>query len=293
MKVMRQVPRSGAGERPRVMAIGVFDGVHRGHRAVLRRLADLAGERRSESVLILLTGRAECRPPDAPLVLTDLRKRLELLEEQGVDLLVLASAKRLHEFSGLIGRLGVAAMVAGPAGSPERLRLEEVLQRSGCGEIERIRAVTVDGCLVTRRAIHAAIAEARLATAGRLLDRPHSVAGRVVHGHHRGRPLGIPTANLRVRGVRVPPDGVYAVRARVDGVDLRGVANVGFNPTFGDCERAVETHLFDFDDDIYGHRLEVAFVERLREERKFPNVESLIDQIRLDVATARELFSRR
>ena len=91
----------------------------------------------------------------------------------------------------------------------------------------------------------------------------------------------------------MPPDGVYAVRARVDGVDLCGVANVGFNPTFGDCERAVETHLFDFDDDIYGHRLEVAFVERLREERKFPNVESLIDQIRLDVATARELFSRR
>jgi riboflavin kinase / FMN adenylyltransferase len=83
------------------------------------------------------------------------------------------------------------------------------------------------------------------------------------------------------------------VRARVDGVDLRGVANIGFNPTFGDRERAVETHLFDFDDDIYGHRLEVAFVERLREERKFSDVESLIDQIRRDIATARELFSRR
>ena len=240
MKVMRQVPRLGAGNCSRVMALGVFDGVHRGHRAVLRRLADLARERRSERVLILLTGRAECGFRDAPLVLTDLRKRLELLEEQGVDLLVLASAKRLREFSGLIGRLGVASMVAGPVGSPERHRLEEIVQRSGCGEIERIPAVSIDGCLVTRRAIHAAVAEARLVDADRLLGRLHSVAGRVVHGHHRGRSLGIPTANLRVRGVRVPPDGVYAVHARVDGVDLRGVANIGFNPTFGDRERAVE-----------------------------------------------------
>ena len=108
-----------------------------------------------------------------------------------------------------------------------------------------------------RRARRAAISPAARA----MLGRDAGVGGRVVHGFHRGGPLGIPTANLRVRGIQLPPDGVYAVRARVGGSALRGVANIGFNPTFGNQTRTVETHLLDFNGDLYGRRLEVAFVD--------------------------------
>ena len=111
-----------------------------------------------------------------------------------------------------------------------------------------------------------------------------------MHGFHRGGPLGIPTANLRVKGIQLPPDGVYAVRAHVGGASLNGVANIGFNPTFGNRVRSVETHLLDFDGDLYGQRLEIAFVARLRGEQKFPDVQALLAQIRSDIAAARRFF---
>jgi riboflavin kinase/FMN adenylyltransferase len=129
-----------------------------------------------------------------------------------------------------------------------------------------------------------------LAGAARGLGRDHAVSGRVIHGHHRGGPLGIPTANIRVRGVQLPPDGVYAVRAGVEDREWRGVANIGFNPTFGNRARSVETHLLEFDGDLYGRRLAIAFVAHLRGERKFESVDALVAQIRADIAVARRVF---
>ena len=144
---------------------------------------------------------------------------------------------------------------------------------------------------VSDKVVRAYLAAGDLTTAALALGRDYSVEGRIVHGHHRGAAIGIPTANLRIRGVQLPPDGVYAVRARVGGERLDGVANIGFNPTFGDRQRSVETHLLDFDRDVYGQRLEVSFVRCLRRERKFPDVRALIEQIRRDIDTARRLFA--
>jgi riboflavin kinase/FMN adenylyltransferase len=121
----------------------------------------------------------------------------------------------------------------------------------------------------------------------RLLGRIPTIGGRVVHGFHRGAPLGIPTANLRVRGVHLPPDGVYAVRARCRGEWCDGVANIGFNPTFGNRVRSVETHVLDFSGDLYGTWLEIGFIARLRGEQRFPDVQALLAQIRVDIAAAR------
>jgi riboflavin kinase/FMN adenylyltransferase len=134
------------------------------------------------------------------------------------------------------------------------------------------------------------VARGDLAAAAALLGRPPSVGGRVVHGFHRGAALGIPTANLRVRDHQLPPDGVYAVRAWVGDAHLRGVANIGFNPTFGNRTRTVETHLLDFSGDLYRQRLDIALLARLRDERKFPDVPALLAQIRTDIAAARRWF---
>jgi riboflavin kinase/FMN adenylyltransferase len=117
------------------------------------------------------------------------------------------------------------------------------------------------------------------------------VAGRVVHGHHRGKTLGFPTANLRIADLVLPPDGVYAVRALVNAVPRQGVANLGFNPTFEEHERSLEVHLFDLHEDLYGRRIEVRFVRRLRDAVKFPNVQALAEQIARDAAAARQALA--
>jgi riboflavin kinase/FMN adenylyltransferase len=125
-----------------------------------------------------------------------------------------------------------------------------------------------------------------------LLGREHFVRGRVIHGHHRGRQLGFPTANIRVRTGLLPPNGVYAVRVTHDGVTRGGVANLGVNPTFGGGERSLEPHIFDFDGDLYGVRLKVSFVRRLRDELRFGSIDELVAQIRRDAEAARGVLSR-
>jgi riboflavin kinase/FMN adenylyltransferase len=146
---------------------------------------------------------------------------------------------------------------------------------------------------VSSSAVRRAIAAGDVVLAAALLGRPHRLEGRVVHGQRRGATIGFPTANVRVRVGMSPPDGVYAVRVRHRDAWLGGVANIGTNPTFGELPRTLEAHLFDFDADLYGERIGIAFVERLRGEIAFSSVEALVAQIGRDAEQARAILAAR
>lgn len=275
MRVIRHVARAGLAARPRVVAAGAFDGLHRGHQQVLARVVECARAIDAEPAVIVVRGSADDR-----LQLGDGRQRLERLREAGVALVAFAP------------RAALDAAVDALAAVVRVVERGRAVEPPVGGRLERIATVEIGGHRITAQAIGAALSRGDLETARALLGREPGVAGRIVHGHHRGGPLGVPTANLRVRGVQLPPDGVYAARARIAGTLLRGVANVGFNPTFGNQTRTVEIHLLDFSGDLYGQRVEIGFVARLRGERQFADVQALLAQIRLDIAAARRLFEQ-
>jgi riboflavin kinase/FMN adenylyltransferase len=239
-----------------------------------------------------------------PPLLTNLRQRLQLLAAAGIDVVVLIHFTRRFAMveaerfvaDDLVGGLQVEQLVVGHrvgfghnrAGNAALLA---TLSRTYGFDLEIVDAVYVGGALVSSSAIRSAVERGDFETASRMLGRPYAVCGRVVQGQHRGVALGFPTANLYLRGMQLPPDGVYAVRVHADGVERGGVANLGFNPTFGNRARTLEAHLFDFEGDLYRRRIEVCFVARLRAERKFPSAEALANQIREDVAAARRALS--
>ena len=273
MRVIRHVSHVAAAVRPRVIAAGQFDGVHRGHQRLLACVVERARALRGESLAIVARG------PGGTLRLLDRRQQLERLRDADIDVVVFAPTA---EVEAAVDRVAAALRVVADAGDPVG---------PAAGRLERIAPVEHGGEPITARAIAAALAGGDLERVRAMLGRDHEVGGRVVHGFHRGGPLGIPTANLRVRGILLPPDGVYAVHARVAGALLQGVANVGFNPTFGNQTRSIETHLLDFSGDVYGRRLEIAFASRLRGEQKFADVPALLAQIRADIAAARRFFA--
>jgi riboflavin kinase/FMN adenylyltransferase len=158
-------------------------------------------------------------------------------------------------------------------------------------DVEVVGPIRVDGHDVSSSAVRRAIAAGDVSLAAALLGRPHRLGGRVVHGRQRGSTMGFPTANVRVRAGMSPPDGVYAVRVQHREAWHDGVANIGTNPTFGDVPRTLEAHLFDFDAGLYGERVNVSFVERLRGEIMFPSVDALVAQIGRDVEQARMILA--
>ncbi len=270
MQLVRDPDRLRAATRRRVLAVGSFDGVHLGHQRVLRQLHDLAAERGADAVVAL----QPCRQV-AP-ALTSLGQRVRLITALGTDCILALRRTASSDPMTLALRTGADLLVSGDPGLP-----------AGPVVVARVPPVCVDGAPVAASHIADRLAAGDLAGATRALGRAPTIEGRVIHGHHRGAPLGIPTANLRLRDIVLPSDGVYAVRARWQGSELLGVANIGFNPTFGNRTRSVEVHLLDFAADLYGQRLEVAFVARVRGERKFAGIDALLEQIRADIAAAR------
>jgi riboflavin kinase/FMN adenylyltransferase len=296
-------PPEGPGP---VVAIGNFDGVHAGHRAVLARLFALAAERGAPScVLTFDPAPTAVLAPDRhqPRILpTDARVRL--LGEAGVDAVVLepftlALAGRSAEWFArvLLGeQLRVQGLVVGydfrfgKGREGDAAALRSFLP--GVPVVE-VGAHAEGGAPVSSSRIRRLVAEGDVAAAARLLGRPHALRGPVVHGDHRGRTIGFPTANVQNEVELLPASGVYAVRARVDGAVHPGVANIGVRPTFDATEPRVEVHLFDFDGDLYGKRLEVELIARLRGEARFPSVDALVAQIRADADAARAVLAER
>lgn len=276
MELVRHLARVAPAARAPVVACGRFDGVHRGHQRVLGRLSALARERCTDAVVALR------RPAMDVAVLTTLRQQLPLLAAHGVDRVLLLGPSDPCEAAVVATRLAAAALVTAAKVAP-----------TGSWRLERVERLADGATSISASRLRTSLAAGDLVAVARALGRRPAVLGRVVHGFHRGAALGIPTANLQVRRFVLPPDGVYAVRVRRREVVLDGVANIGRNPTFGNAVRSVETHLLDFADNLYGERLEIAFVARLRGEQTFPGVEALVAQIRADIAAARALLVTR
>ena len=291
---------------PVVLAIGNFDGVHLGHAALVRQLADAAV--RLESVPAVLTFEPHPReffmPASAPARLTTLREKLELLGDSGASQAMICpfnaafAALSADEFIErvLVRSLQVKHLIIGDDFRFGRGRLGDFAMLQAAGTrfgftVETMPSVTVDGERVSSSAVRAALATGEMERAARLLGRPYIIDGRVAHGDKIGRQLGFATANIRIKHNPLPMTGVFAVEVSGLGEKpLPGVANLGIRPTVGGTRPLLEVHLFDFNRDIYSAHISVRFVHKLRCEQRFPNLDALKAQIAADAATARAFF---
>jgi riboflavin kinase/FMN adenylyltransferase len=305
MKVIRGLDGTGA-LRGCAVAIGNLDGVHLGHRRLLETARARAATHRSLSAALTFEPHPArvLRPSMAPPTLTPLPRKLELLEEAGLDAVVVLpfdlayAATPAAEFvrRDLCERLGAADVVVGydfTAGH-ERARVEalgELLLACGIG-LSVIQPVTADGLTVSSTKVREFLLEGNVEGAGLLLGRSHDVEALVERGAGRGRRLGFATANLRPEGL-LPTLGVYAARARLDGRTFDAVCNVGVKPTVEESGPVgLEAHLLGHDgSDLYGERVRVEFAARIRPERRFPSLDALRSQIAADVEAARDLLA--
>src|SRR5581483_11230424 len=292
--------------KPSVLTIGSFDGVHRGHAHLIKTVEAHARARNAASVLITLNPHPKLvlRPDSNLKLLSTLDERLELLAQQGLDYVVVVpcsleqSKLRAREFVELLRRhLNMVELVCGPnfALGFKREGTVPVLEALGKElgfAVTVVQASELNGMISSTR-IRNLVGEGAVSEAALLLGRYPLLRGIVVHGDHRGRELGYPTANLEVPdGKLIPADGIYAVRVRLGSEWLDGAASIGVRPTFGGGRRLVEIYILDFSKWIYGEQLEVYFIERLRDELKFDSIEALLEQMRQDVTKSREILSR-
>jgi riboflavin kinase/FMN adenylyltransferase len=283
------------------VALGVFDGVHLGHRAILGLAVSHAGsDLRSVACTFDPHPMEILQPGRAPLAITTLDERLALIEGCGLDVaVVLPFTRELAAMEPeafvkdvLVTRLGAREVVVGFNHRFGRGARGDAAMLRSLGERLGFRThvaepLMVDGVAVSSTEIRAALKRGDLAVASRLLGRAYTLSGTIGHGAGRGRTLGFPTANLVPdRPVLVAP-GVYACTAEVGGRKERAVVNVGVRPTFGETALAVEAYLLDFAADIYGQTMTLTFVSRIREERRFPSVDALKAQIEADAEEAR------
>lgn len=295
------------------VTIGAFDGVHLGHRAVIESLRQRAAEMDLRTVVVTFDRHpaSVVRPDSAPLLLTDLDQKLELLEGTGVDHVYVVTfdaaraAESAEDFvrTDLVGRLGARLVAVGDDFHFGRGRAGNVAMLAHMGtdlgfEVIGHELVGIAGLApgesVSSTRIRAALADGDLAAANAMLGRPHEVRGIVGHGDGRARELGYRTANVAVPlDIRLPADGIYAGRYLTpDGVDHPCAISLGRRPTFYEFADTslLEAHLLDFDGDLYGQPARVRFIEHLRPELKFESVDALIEQMGRDVARSREIL---
>lgn len=308
MQLVRGLHNLKPALRGCVATIGNFDGVHRGHQAILQRLRERAAELQLPSCVVIFEPqpREFFGPDNAPVRLSRLRDKLELLAAAGVDrVLCLAFNRRLRELSAadfvrtvLVDGLGVQHLEVGDdfrfgcdrAG--DFPFLEQAGKQFGFS-VEDAITIELDGERVSSTRVRNAAQMADFALAEQLLGRPFSISGRVLHGQKLGRQLGTPTANVQLKRRRAPLNGVYLVSVELDGRVQPGVANIGMRPTVaGDGRAHLEVHLLDFAGDLYGRRLTVVFHRKLRDEQRFASLEALKAAIDADIASARAYWQR-
>jgi riboflavin kinase/FMN adenylyltransferase len=311
MRIIDGVDALPAGLRF-VATLGVFDGVHVGHRVVLDETIKTARQLDATSVAITFRPHPEAvLRGRAPALLCDPSERAGRVAADGIDILVVQPFD--HAFSeqsaeAFVGRLRAGRDLAGLVMSSEsafghdRAGTTATLRRLAADEgwaLVEVPTLERGNERVSSGRIRALVEDGNLAAAARLLGRPYSVIGEVVHGDARGRELGFPTANLYfAQEVALPPNGIYAVRVGWGSEDplqpihrADGVASLGVRPTFGEGHRLLEVFLLDFDGDLYGQRLRVEFVRRQRGEKRFSSAEALIEQMNRDVERARTILT--
>jgi riboflavin kinase/FMN adenylyltransferase len=300
-------PAPGTVPFPRtVVTIGNFDGVHLGHRAILGKVVRRAQELGAKPVGVTFDPHPLkiLRPQMQLPLLTTPEQKLKLLGRAGLAAVVVLPFT--PEFAALpprdfvvqyfVDRLRVREVVVGHDYCFGRNRegnidLLKEMGRSHGFTVQVVWAVEVDGAVVSSSLIRALLKLGKVEEAAHLLGRPYGVGGRVIQGKGRGAALlGIPTANIRPENELLPATGIYAVWVRRNGETYAGAANIGTAPTFANGEFSLEVHLLDFQGDLYGQTLEVEFIARLREERRFPSIEALGAQIRADIDAARRVL---
>lgn len=291
------------------VTVGMFDGVHVGHRQMVRHLSAMAGQRNLEPVVVTFRKhpRLVLHPDDELPLLTTFDERMEKLERSGVANVVALDFDRdtAHlsacEFASriLVGQLGMRFLLLGydnKFGSRDNddfSHLPDLGFRLGF-EIERDQPVEVDGIEVSSTKIRKALLCGDVEQAWRMLGEPYSLEGYVEHGRHVGSSIGFPTANLNVAvgGKMQPTDGVYAMKAIVGGNSYDAMGNLGGQPTYGLRNKTLEVHLIGFEGCIYGERMRVQFLKRLREVRQFRSQEELVCQLRKDKEEVLQIMQR-
>jgi riboflavin kinase/FMN adenylyltransferase len=302
MQIVRGLESFPPDAGPSAVALGAFDGIHLGHRAILGTAVAHAREGTLSALACTFDRHPmEVLQPDrAPLPITTLDERLELIAATGIDTTVVLpftpavagiEAKAFVQ-DVLVGALKAREIVVGfnhrfGRGARGDAQLLEALAGPLGFRAHIVAALMVDGIAVSSSEIRSALQRGDLSAAARLLGRPYSIRGEVVRGAGRGRTLGFPTANIGTERPLGLPVGVYVCRLQAEAREHQAVVNVGFRPTFGVNELAVEAHVLDFAGDLYGAKVTLTFIRRLREERKFSSVDALKEQIALDVAAAR------
>ncbi len=304
MRVIRGLPSSSDG--PVALTIGNFDGVHRGHQAMLSRLIEAAEDLALPSAVLTFDPhpREFFAPGSAPPRLSSLRSKLESFAELGVARTIVARFdSRLAALSPqafiedvLARRLDVRWVLVGEDFRFGKGRAGDIATLRAAAKtfsVEAMRTVSVENERASSTAVRNALASGNLGHAAAMLGRPFTISGRVAHGAKLGRALGFPTANVRLR--RLPPvSGVFAVRLHGIGeTPLPGVASVGVRPTItASGDPLLEVFIFDFDQPIYGRRVTVEFLRKLRDEERLPDLDALARRIRADVDEARAFFAR-
>ncbi len=317
MKLGHKLAYLSGQRRPVFLAAGFFDGVHRGHQAIIRKIIGAA--RRAQGTAWVMTFDTHplkvLHPTIAPKLLTSTPHKLRLLKAMGVQgCIVIPFTRELarRQPKAFVAMLALAA----PALRQIVIGRNWTFGRQGCGTPATLKAlapvygfkvavippVRWHGTVVSSTRIRAAVLAGRLTEAAGMLGRPFSLLGTVVPGRGIGRTLGIPTANLNPHNEVAPPNGVYIVRASWDGATYPGIVNLGIRPTliqrppgaggaFHRPERVLELHLLDMHRNLYGKDIEVAFLKKLRRERAFPSLEALQGQIRKDIEQTRKFFA--
>jgi len=295
-------------QKPTLLTLGVFDGLHLGHQQIIRTVVERAGKTGAIPTAITFDPhpRAVLHPESAPPLLQTLDQRLSYLEFLGIEQAIVIRFSL--EFAGQSAEDFIRDTIH------DRLRAKEIYLGKGfafgkgrSGNIELLRRMSdelgfhadeVDEVRLRGRRISSSLIREELLAghvnlARRMLGRPYGVEGVVVRGDQRGRTIGFPTANLKPHNRVIPRYGVYATATLIDGKWRKSVTNIGVRPTFGgEREPSVETYVLDFEDDLYGIALRVRFLHRIRDERKFNGVNELTDQITKDVKRARNYFAR-
>lgn len=326
MKIIEHIEALPSFDRP-VVTVGTYDGVHSGHQAILREVRRRKEARGGTSVVVTFDPHPQTvvAPESAPFLLTTKTEKVEILEKEGIDgVIFLPFDSRMAQLEAeefvrkiLVGKIGAEAVVIGTNHAFGRGRSGNVRSMKRLGErfgfdVDAVPPVIVDGAPVSSTRIRRLIRAGRVVEAARLLGRPYGLFGEVIQGDGRGHRIGFPTANLKVDHPRklLPGDGVYALWAELNGLEgvvgefsqgcskqaattpskrFPALMNIGVRPSFR-AGRAIEVHLLDFDDKIYGAELRGKVVAKIREEKQFDRPNALAEQIVQDAEVARKLL---
>lgn len=308
MELIRGTHNLKKHHRQCVATIGNFDGVHLGHQAVLKQVAEQAARLRLPAVVIILEPQPNefFNGGDAVARLTRLREKLQLLKRFSIDRVLclpfnaVLSSMPAQDFIDkiLVDGLDVRYLVVGDDFRFGNRRQGDFAMLVEAGKrhdfpVVNMHTFNMDGERVSSTRIREALSKGDLELAGKLLGRPYGMSGRIAHGDKRGRTIGFPTANLHLHRKRTPVQGVFAVEMLgIEDEPVAGIANVGTRPTVDGSKTLLEVHLFDYEGDIYGRYVQVNFLHKIRDEMKFDSFPQLQQQIQQDVVQARDWFKQ-